>query len=133
MSAPKTPRKNANDRAANRTNVLLEALQKDIRLVAEAVSGLTGKVEAVSRRVATVEGTLGVIEPVVRSLAPVSDELKSLADVLRSLRKDMDVVKFATSRGSQEIEAVKIELRLIRSDLNTFTKRLEAVEAKVPA
>jgi len=130
MSTPKKPRPSANGSEARRTNVLLEALKKELSLVAEAVSGLTERSERNERRTARLETGLELITPVVKSLAPVPDELKSLADVVRKVPGDLDTLTFVSAKTTREMEAVKTELRLVRSDLTTFSKRLEAAEAR---
>ena len=130
MSTPKKPRTKANGDTVQRTNVLLEALKKDLSVVAEAVSGLTERSERIERRTARLEAGLDLITPIIKPLAPVPDELKSLADVVRKVSSDLETLTFVSAKTTREIEAVKTELKLVRSDLNAFGKRLEVVEAK---
>ena len=104
---------------ARGTNVLLEALGKEVTLVAEGVVDL-------QRRLTRVEED-------TTSLPPLRDEVKSIGDIVRTLAKNLQGVTFSTAKSSQDIENVKTELRLIRSDLTTFDKRLTTVEEKLPA
>ena len=125
------PRKSAKNSEARRTNVLLESIQKDIRLLAERVSGVRSELATVKDAVGELDAEMRLVKPVVQALAPVPDELKSMADVLRTHGEDLKVLRYTTGKSSQELESVKTELRLIRSDLSTFTKRLSEVEAKL--
>ena len=102
-----------------RTNMLLESLRKEITLVAEGVVD-------VRRRLKKVEGETALL-PTLR------DEVKSLGDVLRSTVDDLKALRFFTGDTPRELEAVKTELRLVRSDLSAYAKRLETAEARLPA
>lgn len=108
--------KPANNSETQRTNVLLETLQKDVSVIAEGVVDVQGRVKRL-------EDDLG-------SLTPLCDEVKSMGDVLRGVAKELDVVRFSTTESHHELGRVKTELRLIRSDLKAFDKRLALVEAK---
>jgi len=102
---------------ARRTNALLEALGKEVTLVAEGVVDLQRRLKRVEEETAT--------------LPPLRDEVKSMGDILRTVARDLDGMRYSTAKTSQETEALKTELRLVRSDLSTFTKRLSEVEAKL--
>ena len=115
---------------ARRTNVLLESLTKDVNAVAEAVGGLPGRLDRVERTLSDVALDVDVMKPVVKSLASVPDELRSQADVLRKAARDLNELTYSSAKTNQELDTVKTELRLVRSDLTTFEKRLDTVEAK---
>ena len=102
---------------ARRTNVLLESIQREMTLMAEGVVDVRARV----RR----------MEDEVASLPPLRDEVKSIGDGLRSLVKDIEFFKYSAARTPQELEAVKTELRLIRSDLHAFEKRLTPLETRL--
>jgi len=57
------------------------------------------------------------------------DEVKSMVDVLREIEKELTVIKFSMADRTH-VEAVKTELRLIRSDLAALDKKFSE-EAKL--
>ncbi len=116
---------------ARRTNVLLEELRKEFRVFGEGLAAVRGELKSVKSAVVELDAGLREVTPIVRTLTPVPDELKSLADVVRTLGKNMELVQYSTNRHSHELEAVKTELRLIRSDLNASAKRLTEVETRL--
>jgi len=60
------------------------------------------------------------------------DEVKSMADVVRSIKTELFWLKASVATRS-ELETVKTELRLVRSDLATLEKRLSPSELAVEA
>lgn len=59
----------------------------------------------------------------IKSLLSLPDELKSIRDVLRSLESTVNQIEFFGAKKG-ESDAVKTELRLIRSDLAALEKKL---------
>ena len=54
------------------------------------------------------------------------DEVKSVADVVRSIQTELFWLKSSVA-GRSDLESVKTELRLVRSDLAGLEKRLSSV------
>jgi hypothetical protein len=54
------------------------------------------------------------------------DEMRSMRDVLEDIRKDMVLLKYGVM--SSDIDVVKAELRLVRSDIADLEKRLPIAE-----
>ena len=65
-------------------------------------------------------------------LTVLLDEVKSVADVLRSIQTELFWLKSSVASRS-DLEVVKTELRLVRSDIGTFDKKLSGAKAKPPA
>lgn len=97
---PGTPSSRSASSAIERSNALLASIQKDIMTVAKAVSGSTSHLKS------------------------LPDEIRSMADVLQSVNKKLILMEFSMV-GTADLEAVKTELRLVRSDLDALGKRLD--------
>ena len=132
MSEPKKPKK-ANGAEARRTNVLLEKLTSDFRTFGEGLTAVQKRLDAIEAAVLETGRDVEWMKPVVKALAPVPDELRSQSDMLRKMTEGLAVLRYSNGTINREIEAVKTELRLVRSDVNAFGKRLEAVEARPAA
>ncbi len=130
MSTPKKPRTSVHGSTAQRTNVLLEKIASEFRAFGEGQTALQKEFGSFNIALLEVGRDVEWMKPVVKTLAPVPDELRSQSDILRKVTTDLEGLRYSSAVANREIEAVKTELRLVRSDLTTFSKRLEAVEAK---
>ncbi len=128
MSEIRKPKKPARPATQRGENVLVESLRNEISVVAEGVSGLASRVSNVENSLSDIRAKLDVIEPIARSTAPVPDEVKSIGDVLRKVSDELKMIRFAMAT-SGDVDDLKTELRLVRSDLSTLDKRLATVEA----
>jgi len=80
----------------------------------------------------TSEGCFKELHRDIKALRSLPDEIKSIRDLLRSLERKVIVMEFQSAKNF-EFDAVKTELRLIRSDLSALENKLAPVEAKLPA
>jgi len=72
-------------------------------------------------------------DPVEKTLGLLRDEVKSLADAIRALTKEVAVLKFGIP-SNHDVEAMKAELRLVRSDVVSLDKKFSTVaETKMGA
>ena len=121
---PMPAKKPSNHSEARRTNVLLEAIQKDITLLSEGFADVHREVDGLKTWRTKSTEELDLIKAIVRQNA----------DDVSRLTEDMGLLKrVAVIDHPKRFDAVELQLKLLRDDVKTLTRRLETAEAKLPA
>lgn len=99
---------------SRRTEVLLEKLLGDFKTFGEGLSAVRERVERMGPKIDQTAEDVELIKLVSRKN---TDEIQTLKGWVRKI--------------SEDNESLKLDIKLLRDDLKTYTKRLETVEAKL--
>jgi chromosome segregation ATPase len=92
---------------AGRTNVLLEAMGKEIRAVAEGMVDLHPRIVRLEAAVASLTEDMKLLKSAVESL---SEDMRWLKSAVQSLSEDMKLLKPCVERIEKRLESAEAKL-----------------------
>jgi chromosome segregation ATPase len=118
MGSMNPPKKSptAQNTEARRTNVLLESLQSQFRTFGEELQSVREKVER--------------MEPKIDQM---TEDVELLKLISKKNADDIQTLKGWAIKYSNDNESIKLELKLVRDEVKSVSKRLESAEARLPA